>query len=161
MGIINFKKRLEKNKMPAFLINLALKTKENCKIQSNNLQGVHIGGSVTINDSGSGENFCGNAGDTSGGSSYTNSSSSSANSSSSSSGGGGASSAGHNAMQNALNNKPSGSSGSSGSQSQGKTAQGAHGSDPDNNTGSGSTPSKVCGGGWGQSSCLQQIIILI
>merc|ERR1712195_116583 len=142
---INFIKYI----IPAFLINL-MRTKEHCKIQSNNLQGVHIGGSVTINDSGSGENFCGNAGDTSGHSHYTNKSSSSANSSSSSSGGGGASSAGHNAMRNALNNKPSGSSGSSGSQSQGKTAQGAHGSDPDNNTGtaSGSGSGGVCGGGW-------------
>ena len=84
-----------------YLLNL-FNTRENCNIQTNIFKGAHIGGGVSISDAGSGENFCGNAGDTTGHSTYTNesSSSSSANSSSSS-----ASSAGQNAMQNAKNNE--------------------------------------------------------
>merc|ERR1712166_39226 len=70
--------------MPGLYLLQLFNTKENCKIQSNNLQGAHIRGNYTVNDSHSGENFCGNAGDTTGGSSYTNSASSSANANSSS-----------------------------------------------------------------------------
>ena len=85
--------------------------------------GAKIGGFVKINNSGSGENFCGDAGDTVDGSHYLNevhsdSSSTSASSSSSSAGG-----SGHAAMTKSK-------------------AKSHH-----------ATKDQACGGGWGQDSC--------
>ena len=63
--------------MPGLYLLQLFESKENCKIQFNNFHGAHITGSVTVDDSNSGENFCGDAGDTTGNSTYTNMSSSS------------------------------------------------------------------------------------
>ena len=80
------------------LLQLSFVTKEHCQIQTENLDGAVIKGGVWITDAHSGENFCGNAGDTTGHSKFTTSTSSSANSSSSaSSSSGGGTSAGHKA----------------------------------------------------------------
>ena len=49
-----------------------MNTKEWCSIQANDFVGAVIKGSVTIDDSYSGENFCGNAGDVTGHSLYEN-----------------------------------------------------------------------------------------
>ena len=68
-------------------LQLLMATNEHCKEQSNNLKGAHIAGGVTINDSHSGENFCGNAGNTTGHSRYVNKTRSSARSSADSSSG--------------------------------------------------------------------------
>ena len=122
---------------------------EFCKIQSNNFTGAHIGGSVTEDDSHSGENFCGNAGDTMCGSKYSNSSSSSADSSANSSSnsqdgeggehGGSSGSSGNNAAQRALANTKQHSSGGQGSTSSSK---------------------KACGPGWNQTKCSMLVILL-
>ena len=47
-------------------------TKEWCSIQANDFVDAVVGGSITIDDSYSGENFCGNAGDVTGHSLYEN-----------------------------------------------------------------------------------------
>ena len=80
-------------------------TTDNCKIQTTDLLGAHIGGNVSINDSNAGENFCGDAGNTTDGATFTNTATSSATSSSTSSTG----TAGQNALQKALNNQPTSS----------------------------------------------------
>ena len=82
------------------LVNLAMTTKENCLIQTNEFQDATIGKGVTITDAHSGENFCGNAGDTSGHSTYTNTATSA---SASTAGSSTTSSAGQTAMQKAKN----------------------------------------------------------
>merc|ERR1712166_1075211 len=85
MGIIIF------YKMPGLYLLQLFDTKEHCKIQSNNLKDAHIGGNYIDDNSHSGENFCGNAGDTTGHSKYLNKVTSKATSkatSKSSSGGG-------------------------------------------------------------------------
>ena len=70
-------------------------TKINCEIQHNIFKGAHIGGMVTINDGHSGENFCGNAGDTTGHSKYINETDSKSTSKSASSATSKASTGGH------------------------------------------------------------------
>ena len=69
----------------SILLNLNSITKGACKIQSNDFDGSFIKGSVHIIDAHSGENFCGTAGLTTGGSHYVNSSDSASSSNSSSS----------------------------------------------------------------------------
>ena len=115
--------------MPGLYLLQLFNSHENCKIQTNMFDYAHIRGGVVVDDHKSGENFCGNAGTTSGHSTYTNEaitkSASSADSSASSSAMSGGS--GHHAAAS----KPA-------------------------------PPKKVdCGNGWGQTKCLQQIIILI
>ena len=73
-----------------------------CHVQTNNFDGATIKGMVSVDNDHSGENFCGNAGLTTGGSTYVNKVASDSTSSSSSSS---ASSAGQNAMQKAKNNE--------------------------------------------------------
>ena len=73
-----------------------------CHVQTNNFDGAFIKGKVSVDNDNSGENFCGNAGLTTGDSTYVNRVASDSNSSSSSSS---ASSAGQNAMQKAKNNE--------------------------------------------------------
>ena len=103
------------------LLQLSFNAKENCRIQTVNLDGAVITGGVYSTDAHSGENFCGNAGDTTGHSrfsTYTSSSARSSANSSSTSGGG--TSAGQNAKKAALAKEHR----SSGSTKQ--AAQGAH-----------------------------------
>ena len=83
--------------MPGLYLLQLFETKENCSIQANLFKGAHIGGTVTIDDDNSGENFCGNAGDTTGNSHYTDMSDSKSDSNSRSS-----SSAGANAGASAM-----------------------------------------------------------
>ena len=54
------------------LTNLHASMANWCKIQANNFAHAVIGGSITIDDSYSGENFCGNAGLVTGKSVYEN-----------------------------------------------------------------------------------------
>ena len=70
-------------KMPGLYLLQLFNSKENCHIQNNLFKGAHIGGMVSISDAHSGENFCGDAGDTTGHSVYTNETSSSSISASS------------------------------------------------------------------------------
>ena len=69
--------------MPGLYLLQLFESHEDCKIQMNNFHNAKIAGGVTIDDDNSGENFCGNAGDTTGGSSYVNEVSSKSNSKSS------------------------------------------------------------------------------
>ena len=80
------------------LVNLEMLTKEHCQIQTNDFEGATIGKGVMISNAGSGENFCGTAGTTSGGSTYKNMASSDSSSSAMSSS---ASSAGTSAASHA------------------------------------------------------------
>ena len=71
--------------MPSlYLVNL-MNTKDNCHIQQNNFHGATVGGNITVTNAHSGENICGDAGTTSGGSTFVNKTSSSADSSASAS----------------------------------------------------------------------------
>ena len=71
--------------MSLVIMSLNTITKGPCHMQTNNFDGAFIKGSVAVDNDHSGENFCGNAGLTTGGSTYVNRVASSANSSSSAS----------------------------------------------------------------------------
>ena len=172
--------------MPGLYLLQLFNTKENCHIQSNLFKNAHISGAVVINDSKSGENFCGNAGDTTGHSGYTNETSSSSKSASSAHSSSSAHSAAngnvgsHNVSQPGGTANPShnaGHQGNHGGSSNAGAAAMAKAKQAEKHNGGGHqapTPAKkapapakkasssvACGSGWGQSSCLQQIIILL
>ena len=122
--------------MPGLYLLQLMETKENCNIQQNDFSGSFLRGNVIIKSVHTGENFCGDAGDTGEGSSYknevTSNSASSGTSTSASSAGTAAAASSHSSSTHKIQHHAAAKA---------------------------PVAKKVCGSGWGQHAC--SIIILI